>query len=105
MNKTDLIHALYIKENLKVKIASDVVSLIFDGFADALKKGERSEIRGFGIFTVREHHSYTGRNPKTGEKIPVKRKKFPFFKVGMKLQDRVNKDDIKTVNKLNSTGA
>jgi integration host factor subunit beta len=94
MNKTDLIHALYTKENLSIKNASDVINLVFDGFTDALKKGKRSEIRGFGIFTVREHHSYTGRNPKTGEKIPVKPKKFPFFKVGKKLQDRVNQDAL-----------
>lgn len=90
MNKTDLIHALYTKENLLVKNASAVVTLVFESFIDALKKGERTEIRGFGIFTVREHHSYTGRNPKTGEKIPVKQKKFAFFKVGKELKERVN---------------
>jgi integration host factor subunit beta len=90
MNKSDLIDALSTKENLTEKNAFEIVNLIFDGFTDTLKNGERIEIRGFGSFTVREYDGYTGRNPKTGKNVDVKPKKLPFFKVGKKLKKRVN---------------
>jgi integration host factor subunit beta len=90
MNKSDLIAALSAKENLSEKNAFEIVNLIFDGFADVLKKGGRIEIRGFGSFTVREYEPYTGRNPKTGKKTQVRAKKLPFFKVGKELKARVN---------------
>lgn len=90
MNKSDLINTLSEKENLALKNASTIVNLVFDGFTDALKNKGRIEIRGFGIFTVREYGAYSGRNPKTGEAIPVKPKKAPFFKVGKDLRERVN---------------
>ena len=92
MNKSDLIDALSTKENLTEKNAFEIVNLIFDGFTDTLKNGERIEIRGFGSFTVRKYGAYSGKNPKTGEKIKVRSKKLPFFKVGKKLKKRVNRD-------------
>jgi len=91
MNKSDLIAALSEKENLTEKNANAIVSTVFDGFTNELKKGGRIEIRGFGSFTVREYRTYEGRNPKTGEKIPVKEKRLPFFKVGKELKEMVNK--------------
>jgi integration host factor subunit beta len=91
MNKSDLIDVLSIKETLTEKNASEIVNLIFDGFADTLKKGGRIEIRGFGSFSVRKYGAYTGKNPRTGEKVKVKPKKLPFFKVGKELRERVNK--------------
>ena len=90
MNKSDLIYALSTKENLTEKNASEIVNMIFDGFTDALKKAGRIEIRGFGSFSVREYGAYTGRNPKTGDKIKVGAKRLPFFKVGKELKARVN---------------
>ena len=90
MNKSDLIEALAIKENLTEKQATDTINLIFAGFTDVLKKSDRIEIRGFGSYSVREYEAYTGRNPKTGETIPVKPKKIPFFKVGKELKTMVN---------------
>ena len=90
MTKSDLINVLSTKENLSPQIASEIVNLIFDGFTDTLKKGDRIEIRGFGSFTVRKYGSYTGRNPKTLEKVQVKPKKMPYFKVGRELKKRVN---------------
>jgi integration host factor subunit beta len=90
MNKSDLTEELSIIESLPEKIASEIVNLVFDGFTDTLKKGGRIEIRGFGNFTVREYGTYTGRNPKTGEKTQVGPKKLPFFKVGKELKERVN---------------
>ena len=90
MNKSDLIEALSTKLNLTEKKAVDVVNLIFKGFTDELKKNGRIEIRGFGSFVVKEYGSYTGRNPKTGEKIKVEPKKLPFFKVGKEHKARVD---------------
>jgi integration host factor subunit beta len=92
MNKSSLIEALGRKENLAEKMASEIVNLIFKGFAEELKKDGRIEIRGFGSFIVRSYGSYTGRNPKTGRNIQVTPKKLPFFKVGKELKEIVNKD-------------
>jgi integration host factor subunit beta len=91
MNKSDLITILSNKEKLTVKDATKIVEIIFDGFTKALKKGDRVEVRGFGMFTVRKYKSHAGRNPKTGEKITVKSKKTPFFKVGKELKQMVDK--------------
>ena len=88
MNKSDLINAISTKENLTEKNASEIVNMVFDGFTDTLKKDGRIEIRGFGSFTVREYGAYSGRNPKTGAKTPVRPKKLPFFKVGKELKAR-----------------
>jgi len=90
MKKTDLIDALAAKENLTDKRATDTINLIFAGFTDTLKRGDRIEIRGFGSFTVREYKGYAGRNPKTGGVVKVQPKKLPFFKVGKELKGMVN---------------
>ena len=90
MNKSDLIDALSTKEGLHEKTASEVVNMVMDGFTDALRKGGRIEIRGFGSFCVRAYDGYTGRNPKTGAKTEVRGKKLPFFKVGKELKEGVN---------------
>jgi integration host factor subunit beta len=91
MNKSDLIEALSNKLNLTEKKAIDVINLVFKGFTDELRNGGRIEIRGFGSFVVKKYGSYTGRNPKTGDKIQVEPKKLPFFKVGKELKDMVDK--------------
>ena len=92
MNKSDLIAALAAKENLTKKQATDTINLIFNRFTDALKKGGRNEIRGFGSFSVRQYKAYAGRNPKTGKTVDVRPKKLPFFKVGKELKEMVNAD-------------
>jgi integration host factor subunit beta len=90
MNKSDLIVALSKKEHLTDKLATDIVNLVFDGLATALKSGGRIEIRGFGSFVVREYDADKGRNPKTGKVVEVKPKRLPFFKVGRELKKRVD---------------
>ena len=90
MKKSDLIAQLSEKEQLSGKEAFDIVNLVFDGFTDALRKGGRVEIRGFGSFTVRNYSPYLGKNPKTGERVKVGSKKLPYFKVGKELKERVN---------------
>ena len=90
MNKSDLISLLATKENLTEVKAARIINLIFDGFNDALQKGDRIEIRGFGSIVMRNYDTYTGRNPKTGDKLEIKPKRLPYFKVGKELKGKIN---------------
>lgn len=91
MNKSELIEALALTNNLSYKKAEEVINTIFDSMTNALLTGERIEIRGFGSFVIKDYEAYVGRNPKTGDTIDVKPKKLPFFKVGKELKERVAK--------------
>ena len=91
MNKVELIQALKDSNHLSKSEAERVINLFFDQMAEALAQGERVEIRGLCSFFVKEYKAYTGRNPKTGEKVKIKPKKLPFFKVGKDLKDRVDR--------------
>ena len=91
MTKFQLIQRLMEKSNnLAQQDAKTIVNTIFSSMSDALVKGERIEIRGFGNFTVRTYQSYLGRNPRTGAKVEVSPKRLPFFKVGKELKERVD---------------
>ena len=90
MNKLELISALKNEANISKSEAARVVQIFVDNMADALSQGERVEIRGLCSFFVKEYKSYTGRNPKTGEKVIIKPKKLPFFKAGKGLKERVD---------------
>jgi integration host factor subunit beta len=67
-----------------------VVDAIFERITDALKKGDRVEIRGFGAFSVRVREARTGRNPRTGQLVSVKRKINPYFKSGKEIRTTLN---------------
>ena len=95
MNKSELIEQLAERAKLNVVQAEEVVTLIYRKMRDTLISGGRIEIRGFGSFVVKEYGAYEGRNPKTGEKIPVPPKKLPFFKVGKELKERIDELDDK----------
>ena len=90
MNKSDLAELLSKELDLSIKETSSTINVILDSMMEALSKGENIEIRGFGSFTVKNYDSYIGRNPKTGEKITVKAKKSPIFKVGKELRHAVD---------------
>jgi len=90
MNKIDLIQALKDSNGLSKLEAERVINLFFNKMADAMAQGDRVEIRGLCSFFVKKYRTYTGRNPKTGEKVKIKRKKLPFFKVGKELKERVD---------------
>lgn len=68
-----------------------IVSTIFDQITTALAQGSRVELRGFGAFTIKHRSARTGRNPRTGEAVPVDEKSVPFFKAGKELRERVNR--------------
>ena len=90
VTKSDLIEQLSERLKLPKGKAEFVVNTIFETMEDALRQGERIEIRGFGSFEVREYKAYEGRNPRTGEPVHVRPKRLPFFKVGKELKERVN---------------
>ena len=89
MNKSDLIVALAEKMNIHRHMSEFIVNSIFEHMSESLARGEGIEIRGFGSFSIRKYKAYSGRNPRTGERIEVKPKKLPFFKVGKDLKERV----------------
>jgi integration host factor subunit beta len=67
-----------------------VVNTIFDAMIEALRGGDRIEIRGFGSFQVKIREARDGRNPKTGEPVHISAKRTPFFKVGKELKEMVD---------------
>ncbi|MEI6704149.1 MAG: integration host factor subunit beta [Deltaproteobacteria bacterium] len=75
---------------LNMKVSEIIVNTVFDSIEEALKSGDKVEIRGFGSFTLRERLGREARNPKSGEVVRIPSKKTPFFKTGKELKERVN---------------
>ncbi|MBT8356861.1 MAG: integration host factor subunit beta [Desulfobacterales bacterium] len=90
MNKLELISALKTKANISKTEAANVIQIFFDNMSQAMARGERVEIRGLCSFYVKSYKSYTGRNPKSGEKVVIQPKRLPFFKAGKELKERVD---------------
>jgi integration host factor subunit beta len=90
MLKSDLIAVLVQKRNITQKQAEQTIETIFEAMKAALCRGDNIEIRGLGAFHVKHYQGYQGRNPKTGEVIPVKPKRGILFRTGKELRDRVN---------------
>lgn len=90
MTKSELVDEVARRRNLPRVTAERVVNVVFDSIRDALVRGDRVEIRGFGSFKARHYQGYTGRNPRTGAPIEVAPKVLPIFKVGKDLRIRVN---------------
>lgn len=67
-----------------------IVNTIFEEIIDALSRGDRVELRGFGAFSVKQRDARIGRNPRTGEAVTVEAKFVPFFKTGKLLRERLN---------------
>ena len=89
MNKTDLIEVVAKEAGLSKKDAGAAVAAVFDGMTEALKKGDKVQMIGFGTFEVRSRAARTARNPQTGEEIKIKATKVPAFKAGKALKDAV----------------
>jgi len=67
-----------------------IVNTIFDEIIEAMARGDRVELRGFGAFSIKKRDARTGRNPRTGEAVHVEEKHVPFFKTGKALRERLN---------------
>ena len=97
LTRSDLIEELAANNpHLRVADVELIVATIFDHITAALARGARVELRRFGAFTVRRRSARIGRNPRTGEVVPVDEKAVPFFKVGRQLHARLNRDGTKS---------
>lgn len=91
MTKAELIERVTEQVNGLTKRQTEVVvNTIFDSIKDAMAKGDKVEIRGFGSFRLRQRRMREGRNPKTGTKVFVPSKRVPFFKAGKELKELVD---------------
>lgn len=91
MIKSELIQKLADENpHLYQRDVERIVSSIFEEITDALSRGDRVELRGFGAFSVKHRDARVGRNPRTGESVEVPEKRVPFFKTGKDLRDRMN---------------
>ncbi len=92
MTKSELIQRLADKNpHLYMRDIEKIVETVLGEIGDAMVRGDRVELRGFGAFSVKARSSRVGRNPRTGESVVVTAKTMPFFKTGKELRDRLNK--------------
>ena len=91
MNKTEFIAAVAAQAELSKKDADKAVNAVLAVTTDALAKGDKVQLVGFGTFEVRERSARDGKNPRTGEVIKIAASKVPAFKAGKALKDVVNK--------------
>ncbi|MCX7793392.1 MAG: integration host factor subunit beta [Thermodesulfovibrionales bacterium] len=91
MTRSELVEKIAEKcTNFTKRQVEIMFDTVFDSIKDALKRGERVEIRGFGNFTVKTRNPRVARNPKTGEAVDVPMKRAVHFKVGKELIEMMN---------------
>lgn len=90
MNKTELVAMVADKAGISKKDADNAVAAVFGSITDALKKGDKVALIGFGTFEVRKRAARNGLNPKTKETIKIPASKAPAFKAGKALKDAIN---------------
>ncbi len=97
MTKSELIQRLAEQNpHLYLRDVEKIVDTIFEEITAALVSGDRVELRGFGAFSVKHREARMGRNPRTGESVPVAAKRLPFFKTGKALRERLNDEKSDT---------
>lgn len=92
MTRAELVDDLARESSLPRKQCELVVDAVFASIIEALREGDRVELRGFGSFSLRQRRGRRGRNPKTGARVLVEAKQVPHFKPGKELRDLVNRD-------------
>lgn len=90
VTKADLADTLFSELGLNKREAKEFVELFFEKIREALESGDSVKLSGFGNFGIREKNSRPGRNPKTGEEIPISARRVVTFKASQKLKDRVS---------------
>ena len=91
VNKSELIEAVVTKTGVSKKDAEAMVKATFEAISEAMVKGDKVSLVGFGNFEVRERAARTGKNPQTGAEIKIAACKVPAFKPGKALKEAVNK--------------
>jgi len=89
LTKAEMAEHLFIKLGLNKRDAKELVETFFEEIREALEAGEQVKLSGFGNFDLREKNERPGRNPKTGEDIPIKARRVVTFRPGQKLKSRV----------------
>jgi integration host factor subunit beta len=92
MTKAELVEEVSRVSDLTKKHSEVIVDTVFRSIIEALHRGEKIELRGFGSFRLRKREPRKGRNPKTGDKVDVPPKKVPYFKPGKELKDLINRE-------------
>jgi len=91
MTKSELIQRIAeLNPHLYHRDVERIVTTIFEEISEALARGDRVELRGFGAFSVKQRDARVGRNPRTGDAVQVAEKHIPFFKTGKLLRERMN---------------
>lgn len=90
MTKAELVEEVSKVSDLTKKHSEIIVETVFQSIIEALRRGEKIELRGFGSFRLRQRESRKGRNPKTGARVDVPPKRVPYFKPGKELKDLIN---------------
>ena len=94
MIKSELVQAIAAENpHLYQRDVEHIVNAILDSITEALARGDRVELRGFGAFSVKNRPARTGRNPRTGARVHVEEKHVPFFKTGKEMRERLNQGD------------
>src|SRR6476646_7955637 len=94
MTKAELVEEVSRVSDLTKKHSELIVDTVFTSIIEALQRGEKIELRGFGSFRLRQREPRKGRNPKTGDKVDVPPKKVPYFKPGKELKELINKEPL-----------
>ena len=89
MTKKDIILKVSDESNLKQIDVKRVVQKTFDCMVEALARGEKIELRNFGVFKIKQRKSRTGRNPRTGQVVPVPPRKVVVFKPGLEMKHKI----------------
>jgi integration host factor subunit beta len=91
VTKAELIEQVASASDLTRKHTEVIVDAVFSSILEALRRGDKIELRGFGSFRVRRRDSRRGRNPKTGAGVVVPAKTVPHFKPGKELRELINR--------------
>ncbi len=89
MTKKDIVIKITDQTGIKQVDVKKVVQKTFDTIVDSLVKGEKVELRNFGVFKVKERRARTGRNPRTGQSVPVPPRKVAIFKPGLDMKKKI----------------
>src|SRR6476619_582066 len=92
MTKAELVEEVSKVSDLTKKHSEVIVDTVFKSIIDALHRGDKIELRGFGSFRLRRRETRKGRNPKTGDKVDVPPKKVPYSKPGKELKELINRE-------------
>ena len=98
VTKADLANTLFEQLGLNKREAKEFVELFFEKIRESLASGESVKLSGFGGFSVRDKKSRPGRNPKTGEEVPVTPRRVVTYKASQKVKDRIAKNNVSALD-------